>query len=198
MVDDNTKFQILNQKVENNEKILRNLFLFLFLMPIIFLLLESNVIEEVNFTFFSIKQINILLAFFPSIYSLTFLVSLIYREYISKILKELYKIATDESEIYKQFEKENWIKFLDPINLFGEILRSIKAGGLIGCIGAIIVYVPLPFFLITYLFGFFIFFEYYNFTLLNSDVHYTALINIIFSIWIFVITVIYEKSENLR
>lgn len=30
-------FQILNQKVENNEKILRNLFLFLFLMPIIFL-----------------------------------------------------------------------------------------------------------------------------------------------------------------
>ena len=52
MVDDNTKFQILNQKVENNEKVLRNLFLFLFLMPIIFLLLESNVIEEVNFTFF--------------------------------------------------------------------------------------------------------------------------------------------------
>ena len=118
--------------------------------------------------------------------------------YHAILLKELYKIATDESEIYKQFEKENWIKFLDPINLFGEILRSIKAGGLIGCIGAIIVYVPLPFFLITYLFGFFIFFEYYNFTLLNSDVHYTALINIIFSIWIFVIAVIYEKSENLR
>ena len=101
--------------------------------------------------------------------------------------KGLVKVPVTETEQNLTVEKENWIKFLDPINLFGEILRSIKAGGLIGCIGAIIVYVPLPFFLITYLFGFFIFFEYYNFTLLNSDVHYTALINIIFSIWIFVI-----------
>ena len=59
------------------------------------------------FTFFSIKQINILLAFFPSIYSLTFLVSLIYREYISKILKELYKIHTVASELLTSIHLDN-------------------------------------------------------------------------------------------
>lgn len=194
MIDNNTKFEILNQKSESVEKIRQRFFSLVLILPIVFFLLKNSIIEEVNLSVFSIKQINFLLLFFPSLFALIILYIMVLTNHNSKLIDEINYIVTNEKDSFKQYQKESWLKLIQPVNVLGNILGSIKAGGTLGCLGAIFVFIPLILALIIYPLGAFTYFLLYNFKNLNLEFHYIALYNIIFSIWTIIATILYQKS----
>ena len=194
MIENNTKFEILIQKSNNIEKNRHRLFTIILFLPIIFFLLKNSIIEEVNLSIFSIKQIKILLLFFPSLFSILFLYISILTKHNSKLVDEINFIATNEKDTYKQYQKAEWLKLIQPVNILGNILGSIKSGGTLGCLGTIFVFIPLIFAIIFYPLISFIYFLIYNYENLKLVFHNVALGNIIFSIWTLIATIIYEKS----
>jgi hypothetical protein len=194
MIENNTKFEILIEKSNIIEKRRQRLFTILILLPIIFFFLKNSIIEEVNFSIFSIKQINILLLFFPSIFSVVYLYISILTKHNSKLVEEINFIATNEKETFKQYQKEKWLKLIQPVNILANILGSIKSGGTIGCLGTIFVFIPLIFAVIFYPLSSLVYFLIYNFKNLQIELYYISLGNIIFSIWTLLATIIYEKS----
>lgn len=196
MIDNNTKFEILFQKSENIENKRQRIFLIIILLPIIFLLLKSSVIEEIDFSLFSIKQINIILIFYPSLFiSLIFYISIL-TNHNSKVIDELNFIATNNQDIKQQYQQENWLKIIYPINILGNILGSIKTNGTVGCLGAFFVFIPLILFVIIYPLFSLLYFIYFDYTLINSEFKYYSLGNIIFSIWSILALIIYTISER--
>lgn len=195
MIENNIKFEILVQKSNNIEKIRQRFFTIIIVLPILFFLLKNSIIEEMNFNIFSIKQINVLLLFFPSIFSFLFFYISVLANHNSKLINEINFIATDEIDLYKQFQKEKWLKLIKPINFIADILGSIKSGGMLGCMGTIFVFIPLILVIIFYTLGSFIYFLFYNFQNLKLEYYYISLGNIIFSIWLFIGMIIYEKSN---
>lgn len=196
MIDNNTKFEILFQKSENIENKRQRIFLVIILLPIIFLLLKSSVIEEIDFSLFSIKQINIILIFYPSLFiSLIFYISIL-TNHNSKVINELNFIATNNQDVNQQYQQENWLKIIYPINILGNILGSIKTNGTVGCLGAFFVFIPLLLFVIIYPLFSLLYFIYFDYTLINSEFKYYSLGNIIFSIWSILALIIYTISER--
>ena len=112
MIENNTKFEILIQKSNNIEKNRHRLFTIILFLPIIFFLLKNSIIEEVNLSIFSIKQIKILLLFFPSLFSILFLYISILTKHNSKLVDEINFIATNEKDTYKQYQKAEWLKLI--------------------------------------------------------------------------------------
>jgi hypothetical protein len=194
MIEKNTKFEILIQKSNNIEKIRQRFFTVILVLPIVFFLLKNSIIEEVNLSIFSIKQINILLLFFPSIFSCLFLYISVLTNHNSKLIDEINYVATDEKDVYKQYQKAKWLKLIQPVNILGNIIGSIKSGGTLGCLGTLLVFIPLLFAIIVYPFGSFIYFLRYNIENLKLQFHFISLGNIIFSVWTSIAIIIYEKS----
>ena len=196
MIDDNKKFEILFQKSESLEKKRQRIFLILILLPILYFLLKTSVIEEINLSIFTIKQINIILLFYPSLYSILFFYTIILTEHNSKVIDELNFIVTNEKDAFKQYQKESWLKIIQPMNALGNILGSIRAGGLIGCLGAFIVFIPLLLFVYLFPIISLVYFLHSNSTFLNTGLHYLALGNLLFTIWTSVAMIIYSKSAK--
>lgn len=194
MIENNTKFEILIQKSNNIEKKRQRFFTVILILPIIFFLLKNSIIKEVNLSIFSIKQINILLLFFPSIFSTLFLYISVLTNHNSKLIEEINYVVTNESDKYKQYQKAKWLKLIQPVNILGNILESIKSGGILGCLGSFLVFIPLIFAIIVYPLGSFIYFLLYNFENLKLEFSIISLGNIIFSVWTSIAIIIYEKS----
>ena len=196
MIENNTKFEILNQKAENIEKVRQRFFTIVLILPIIFFLLKNSIIEEVDLNIFSIKQINLLLLFLPTLYTILFLYIMVLTNHNSKLIDEINFSVTDERDVYKQYQKEKWLKLIQPVNILGNLLGSIKSGGRLGCLGSVFVFIPLIISIIIYPVGSYIFFLKYNFENLGSEYHSIALGNIIFSLWILIAVIIYQLSSD--
>lgn len=196
MIDNKSKFEILNHKSENIEKLRQRFFSLILILPIIFFFLDNLIVEEVNLSIFSIKKINFLLLFFPTIFALIGLYIMVLTNHNSELIGEINLIVTGEKDIFKQYEKESWLKLIQPVNVLGILLGSIKAGGTLGCLGVIFVFIPLILALIIYPIFAFSYFIFYNYENMNLEFHYVALCNIVFSIWTIIATFIYQKSSG--
>lgn len=196
MIENDTKFEILYEKSKEIEKTRQRMFLIVILSPLFYLLLKNSIIDEVDLSLFSIKKISVVLLFFPTLYtSLLFYISIL-TNHNSKLIDELNLIASDATEATGQYKKERWLIFLGPMNVLGNILGSIRAGGILGCLGGVIVFIPVVLVVILYPLVACIYFICFNFQQLGTDLHYMALYNALMSIWILVASSIYSLSAK--
>jgi hypothetical protein len=194
MIDNNIKIEILVQKSNDIEKRRQRFFTIILAFPITFFLLKNSMIQEVNFNYFSIKHINILLFFFPSIFSLLLIYTSLLADHNSKLTNQINYISTNETDPNKQYQKEKWLNLIKPINFLSDILGSIKTEGMLSNLGFFFVYTPLIFAIVIYTLGSFVYFLFYNFQNLKHDCYCVSLGNIIFSIWLFIGIIIYQAN----
>jgi hypothetical protein len=198
MIDDTTKFNILFQKSELLEKYRQRLFVILLILPILYSLIQVAVIQQIDFSIFTISQMKVIQYFMPSIYIVIIFYILVLTNHKSKLLDELTFIATNEREYSKAISKEPWLILINPLNFLGEVLGSIRAGRCIGLFGFLIVFLPFLLSTILYPIAFLIYGMHFNYKSIHEPNGIISLINLIFSIWMVLAVIIYSKSNLIE
>lgn len=189
---------LLMERAQNIEKRKNRVALFLYIVPFLYFLLHSAVIEQVEYGFIKISQIEVINIFTPIGYSIM-IFYFIYLNEDSKALKLRINIPKETKEDVPYFFSQEYLVF--PPNLIFELLRNMKHKDLTGETGTIFIFFPLAMIL---LFGplAFLFYSCYS-ALLGQTIEafYLNFISVGFGLWIFSATLLYSynrKKETKR
>ncbi len=189
-----TIYLLLNEKFTNLEKKRQRFYFYIYVLFVLYLILKNiNVtqLDEIYVFGLSLKDINIVLILFPLIISIILLYITIITFHTEDIQDEM---KSFEETFSMELKKKKWKYLIKPLNPMSVVLQSIKAGGWLGCLGALFVYIPIIS-LVVLLPVFFYFYTLYNNFIVYKD-NPLSLIFSIFSIWIFIINIIYLVSEE--
>lgn len=158
---------------------------FLFLFPIIYLLVENSVDIKINFAFFDFKDDTLIKLFFPTFYGLLFL----YFTYTDDSSLKLYYFI--ETAFEKDESKKKWLSFIK----FPSVTQVLVSTFSLSNFGTFILLVPFLIIIALTPSGFFIYVLYklFLFAQVNNNIWYWILFG--FNIWLFIGNIYYTFSS---
>lgn len=190
--------KLLLQRAQEVEKKKGRVGLFLYLIPIVYFLLQFSVLKEIKVFGFNIKQIELVNLATPIVYSLTIFYFIFLNEDIKAIKKHI-EVPELTKENVPYFFSRGYLIY--PPDLPQEILRNMKYRNWISEAGTLFIFFPLS---IAILLGplVFLFFAIYNAgwgkTIATFYINYFSSG---ISLWLFSATVLYaynRKKENKK
>ena len=181
------------ERAQNIEKRKNRLALFLYIVPILYFLLNSAILEQVEYGFIKISQVEVINIFTPIGYSIM-IFYFVYLNEDSKALKLRINVPEQTKEDVPYFFSQEYLVF--PPNLIFELLRNMKHKDLTGEAGTIFIFFPL---IITLLFGplAFLFYSCYSAILGQTiEVYYLNFISGGLALWIFSATLLYSYNRK--
>jgi hypothetical protein len=177
-------YDLLYQKSEILQKRLNRLFLFIYLFPLVYFLLDNSFISTVNTPLISINQAEIILLTFPIAYSSLLLLILVVGGRLSDIQDELFEFEKDNPSFTTKIKK-----LLQPVVFISELADKKYNKGLIGCLGQLFVYTPIILFTLLFpiLFLGYIIYDNFNYC---GDYKRLAIWSSILGIWIILVMII--------
>lgn len=193
MIDNATIFNQLLEKSKGYNSNIKKLYLLLFLYPLIYFLLKFSIVDEIEMNIFNLKQTDLLIELSPLIYSLIYFYLTILLEYNNDILKNIEKFEFENITL----PKKDFIKYLEPFNLIGEIIGNVRSGGKIGCFGVFFIF--FPFLISTILIPI----CFYIYSIINNlsdeiDIFSISFIASFLSVWIIISTIIHKKNKSYK
>ena len=186
---------LLMERAQTTEKRKNRLAFFLYILPIIYFLLNSAVIEQVEYGIIKVSQIEVINVFTPIGYS----IMIFYFVYLNEDLKALkLRLRLDVPEESKEevpyfFSHQN---LTYPPNLIFELVRNMKHRDLIGGFGTIFIFSPL---ILILLFGplLFLFYScFYSIAGESISDFYLNFLSTGFAIWVFLGTLLYVFNRK--
>lgn len=184
---------LLMERAQTIEKRKNRLALFLFILPVIYFLLNSAVIKQIEYGFIKVSQIEVINIFTPIGYS----IMIFYFVYLNEDLKALklrLNVPEESKEEVPYFFSHQYLAF--PPNLIFELLRNMKHKNLSGEFGTIFIFSPVIFIL---LFGplLFLFYScYYSIVGESIKDFYLNYISAGLAIWVLVGTALYSYNRK--
>jgi len=192
MLDNNTKYSLLYSKSEKLEKRRQRLFTFLFIIPILYWLVKSSYIDEISWAFFTLDRMEVVLYVTPVIYSILIFYIFTLTEHYSEVRDQMSMLRTEEESPKNSL----WYVYIHPFNIAGEILGSVRAGGVVGLLGVLLVYVPIIVVTLLAPVCFICYSNYVNFSAPKPGERSLPYGLAIFSIWMLLAAIIYMWSKE--
>ncbi|WP_299217251.1 hypothetical protein [uncultured Dokdonia sp.] len=183
-MDKNKIYELLYNKSEILQKRLNRIFLFLFVFPLIYFLLDNSFVSEVKTPLISIDQTEIILLTFPIVYAILLLLIVILSDRITDIKEEL-----DEFESHNNLVTKRVMKLLSPVSTVADFANKVNSKGFFGCLGVLLIYAPIIIFCLIFPFVFFGFTIYDNFTY-AGEFKELAVWSSILALWTFIATIV--------
>ncbi|MEH6745295.1 MAG: hypothetical protein V7670_00520 [Maribacter arcticus] len=170
--------ELLFTKSEILRKRQNRIFLFLFVSPLIYFLLDNSYVSEVKTPLIFLEQTEIILIAFPFIYAILLLVAFIQTDKVNEI-----EIEIDNME--NPILTKKVLRLLSPISIIKEIINEARAKGFFGYLGIIVIYIPIIIFCLLFPLIFLGYIIYDNFKY-EGELERIALWSAILAIWTFI------------
>jgi len=184
---------LLMERAQTTEKRKNRIAFFLFLVPIIYFLLNSAVIAQIEYGVIRLSQIEVINVITPIGYAIM-IFSFVYLNEDLKALKLRLNVPEESKEEVPYFFSHQYLAF--PPNLIFELLRNMKHKNLTGEFGTIFIFSPVVFIL---LFGplLFLFYScYYSMVGESIKDFYLNYISAGLAIWVFLGTILYSYNRK--
>lgn len=193
MIDNSSLFHELLEKSKGYNSSIKKTHILLFVYPLIYFLLKFSIVDEIEMNLFNLKQTDLLIELSPLIYSLIYFYLTILIEHHNDILISIEKFEFRTDSI----SKNDFIKYLKPFNLIGEVIGNVRSGGTIGCLGTFFVFFP---FLISTILIPVIFYFYSIIHNLNNNFNFfsVSFVSSFLSIWIVISAFIHKKNKSYK
>jgi len=170
--------ELLYNKSEILQKRRNRIFLFLFVFPLIYFLLDNSFITEVKTPLVSIEQTEIILLSFPIVYAILILIAIIQSDKVNEI--EHYNLKVQSPELTEQV-----LDLLSPVFFVKELYNKSNSKGFFVYFSHIVIYAPILVFCLLFPIIFLAYIIYSNFNY-HGDFRKIAVWSAILGVWIFI------------
>ena len=181
-MNQNKLYELLYNKSEILQKRQNRIFLFLFIFPLVYFLLDNSFVSEVKTPLISIDQTEIILLTFPVVYAILMLLIVIISDRVNDIKKELDNIPNENKVFSKRI-----LKLISPVSIIADFTKKANSKGFSGCLGVILIYAPIIIFCLVFPFAFLGFTIYDNFYY-EGEYKEIAIWSAILALWTFIAT----------
>lgn len=183
-MEENRIYELLYQQSYALIKKLNRIFLFLFLFPLIYFLLENSLISTIETPYVSIDKVEIIILVYPTVYAALMLYLVIIAGRIEDINKQMIKLEDDILNFTSEIKN-----LLKPVVFVNEIFKNRGGKGVKGCIGILVIDVPVVIFCLLFPICFLIYGIYRNYVYTGVFESLSFSSNVI-SIYIFIVALI--------